>query len=83
MSTVEAMSAGCVPIVINEAGQKETVLEDCGFKWNTVEELVRYTEEIAQNSEKLKDMSEKAKKRLKLFTMDSFTKNMKEILSIL
>ena len=80
MSTVEAMSAGCVPIVINEAGQKETVLEDCGFKWNTVEELVRYTEEIAQNSEKLSLMAFSAKERSKVFTMDSFTKKIKDIL---
>lgn len=83
MSTVEAMSAGCVPIVINAAGQKETVTEECGYRWNTVEELVRFTEEIAQNSEKMKKMSETAKERAKLFTMDSFIINMKEILSVL
>ena len=83
MSTVEAMSAGCVPIVINAAGQKETVNEECGYRWNTVEELVRYTEEIAQNPEKMKAMTEAAKERAKLFTMDSFSKNIKEILSVL
>lgn len=83
MSTVEAMSAGCVPIVINAAGQKETVTEECGYKWNTVEELVRFTEEITKNSEKMKKMSETAKERAKLFTMDSFIINMKEILSVL
>ena len=83
MSTVEAMSAGCLPIVINAAGQKETVNEDCGYRWNTVEELVRYTEEIAQNPQKMKVMSGAAKERAKLFTMDSFTKSIKEILSAL
>lgn len=83
MSTVEAMSAGCVPIVINAAGQKETVTEECGYRWNSVEELVRYTEEIAQNPEKMKAMSEAAKERAKLFTMESFIKNMKLILNTL
>ena len=83
MSTVEAMSAGCVPVVINAAGQKETASEECGYRWNTVEELVRYTEEIAQNPEKMKAMPESAKERAKLFTMDSFIINMKEILSVL
>lgn len=81
MSTVEAMSAGCVPIVINAAGQKETVNEECGYKWNSVDELVKYTEEIAQNPEKLKKMSNAAKERAKSFTMESFTANIRNILS--
>lgn len=83
MSTVEAMSAGCVPVVINAAGQKETASEECGYRWNNVQELVQYTEEIAQNPEKMKAMPESAKERAKLFTMDSFIINMKEILSVL
>lgn len=81
MSTVEAMSAGCVPIVINAAGQKETVNEECGFKWNSVKELVSFTEEIAQNPQKLEQMSQAARERAKLFTMESFTENIKNILS--
>lgn len=80
MSTVEAMSAGCVPVVINAAGQKETVNEESGFRWNNVEELVRYTEEIAKNPEKMKMLSQIAKERAKLFNMDSFIANLKNIL---
>ena len=83
MSTVEAMSAGCIPIVINEAGQKETVSEDCGFRWNNVDQLIQYTEEIAKSPEKMKSMSLAARQRAKLFNMDSFLKNMKEILETL
>lgn len=81
MSTVEAMSAGCVPIVIDAAGQKETVTEECGYRWNTVKELVQFTEEIAQNPAKMKAMSEAAKERAKLFSMTNFIENMKDILS--
>lgn len=80
MSTVEAMSAGCIPIVINAAGQKETVTEDCGYKWNNVNELVDFTEEIAKNPDQMKIMSQKAIERSKLFTMNSFIENMKKIL---
>lgn len=81
MSTVEAMSAGCVPVVINAAGQKETVSEECGYRWNTTQELVQYTEELAMNPDKLKKMSLAARERAKLFTFDKFIENMKEILS--
>jgi len=44
MSTVEAMSARCVPVVVNNGGQREIVTHGVnGFLWNTVEELVAQT----------------------------------------
>src|SRR3989344_9174247 len=44
ISTVEAMSGGAVPVVINAGGQKE-IVEDgkSGYLWNTLEELAKYT----------------------------------------
>lgn len=80
ITTVEAMSVGCVPIVINKAGQKEIVNEKCGYRWNTKSELVRYTEKIAKKPARLKQMSDSARERAKLFSMDNFTGQMKEIL---
>ena len=80
MSTVEAMSAGCVPVVINAGGQKEIVDEKCGYRWDTVNELVRYTEQLAQNPEQLVAMSLAAKEQAKQFSFDVFIKNMKTIL---
>ena len=42
--TIEAMSAGCVPIVINRGGQPEIVRNRIdGFLWDDVEELKEYT----------------------------------------
>ena len=80
MSTVEAMSAGCVPVVINAAGQKEIVTDNCGFKWNSPEELVRLTEELAKNPENIKKMSLAAKERAKAFSEQAFTERMRNIL---
>jgi glycosyltransferase involved in cell wall biosynthesis len=46
--TVEAMGAGCVPIVIRKGGQPEIVEHGvCGFLWDTLEELKEYTELLA------------------------------------
>lgn len=39
ITIVEAMSAGCMPIVHNSGGPKEIVGTDIGFIWNSVEEL--------------------------------------------
>lgn len=44
ISTVEAMSAGCIPVVINAGGQKEIIEHEVnGYLWNTEEELIHYT----------------------------------------
>lgn len=48
ITTVEAMSAGAIPIVINSAGQKETVTNGTnGYLWDTSEQLASFTTEVA------------------------------------
>jgi len=48
IATVEAMSAGCIPVVINLGGQPEIVKDGkTGFLWNTPAELIGRTEDIA------------------------------------
>ncbi len=44
ITTVEALAAGCLPIVINKAGQKEVVENGVnGYLWNTTEEMKKIT----------------------------------------
>jgi glycosyltransferase involved in cell wall biosynthesis len=44
MSTVEAMGAGCIPLVIGTGGQKEIVVHGkSGFHWKTINELKQQT----------------------------------------
>ena len=41
MTTVEAMAGGCVPVVIDLAGQREIVKAGVdGFRWSTPEQLL-------------------------------------------
>ena len=48
MSTVEAMAAGCVPVVIRKGGQPEIVEHgSSGFLWDTTDALVGYTQQLA------------------------------------
>src|SRR5205814_4676969 len=50
ISTVEAMAAGAVPVVINKGGQPEIVQHGVnGFVWNTLDELKNYTQQIAED----------------------------------
>jgi glycosyltransferase involved in cell wall biosynthesis len=61
ISTVEAMSAGCIPIVINSAGQRETVIEgESGFLWDTKKELIDKTLLVAQDNPEYVKIKQKA-----------------------
>ena len=81
ITTVEAMSAGCVPVVINKGGQKEIVAEGCGYRWNTLEELISYTEELATYPDKLSNFSKAALKRSELYTTISYNENLRKIIT--
>jgi glycosyltransferase involved in cell wall biosynthesis len=48
ISTVEAISAGCLPLVIPYGGQRE-IVTDPAFHWTTPEELIAKTQTIAKS----------------------------------
>jgi glycosyltransferase involved in cell wall biosynthesis len=71
--TVEAMAAECVPIVINKGGQREIVQHGVnGFLWNTLEELTKYTQCVAQDEELQKRLAAAARARAKQFSLEVF-----------
>jgi glycosyltransferase involved in cell wall biosynthesis len=73
ISTVEAMAAGCVPVVINKGGQRE-IVEHCvnGFLWETLEELRAYTR-LLMNDDRLRErMAEAARERAQKFSREAF-----------
>ena len=73
IATVEAMGAGCVPVVINAGGQKEIVEnEKSGFLWNTIDELIEKTNKIMKDHSLWKKMSENAIIKSSYFTGDRF-----------
>lgn len=64
ISTVEAMGAGTVPVVINAGGQKEIITDgENGFLWNTLAELQHKTQLVIDNEKLLEKLSLKAKRR--------------------
>lgn len=74
MSTVEAMSAECVPVVINKGGQKEIVLHgSSGFVWNTLDELLDYTMRLMNNSTLRDSLRLQARNRFQDFAYDKFS----------
>ena len=81
MTTVEAMSAGCIPVVINKGGQKEIVTAECGYTWDVPEQLVSYTEQILQMpAEKIAEMRKACIERSRICSKESFKESLKSIL---
>jgi glycosyltransferase involved in cell wall biosynthesis len=73
MTTVEAMAGGCVPVVIDRAGQKEIVREGIdGFRWSTPDELVDRTAQLAGNEELRAALAASAVTRAQAFSEDAF-----------
>jgi glycosyltransferase involved in cell wall biosynthesis len=73
ITTVEAMAAGCVPVVINKGGQPEIVEHGVsGFLWNTPEEWQHYTVRLMQNDALFQKMSSAARNRARLFSREAY-----------
>ena len=77
IATVEAMAAGCVPVVINRGGQANIVEHEVnGFLWNTVEEMLEYTERLAGDATLWTRMSQAAKAGAAQFSRAEFIRRM-------
>jgi len=80
ISTVEAMSFGAVPIVINVGGQPEIVKNnDNGFLWNTEEELIELTHKVIVDKELYKKVTERAIETSKNFTTERFCEELNHL----
>jgi glycosyltransferase involved in cell wall biosynthesis len=77
IATVEAMAAGCVPVVINRGGQAEIVRHgETGFLWNTLEELKHYTELLVGDAALWARLSDAARERAAHFSRGRFVDRM-------
>lgn len=81
ISTVEAMGAGAVPVVINAGGQVEIVEnEKNGFLWNNLEELQKRTLQLINDEALMEKMSKAAMKHALVFSGDRFCKEVREMI---
>lgn len=75
ITTVEAMSFGVVPIVINKGGQQETVKEDVnGYRWNSEEECVEKTLKVIKDEQERIKMAKICVEEAKNYSIDEFYK---------
>lgn len=73
MSTVEAMSAGAVPIVLDTAGARDSVRHGIdGIRWPTLPELLSATREVALNESRWAALSREAMVGARRFSREAF-----------
>jgi glycosyltransferase involved in cell wall biosynthesis len=76
ITTVEAMSAGAVPVVIDAAGQAEIVEQEIsGFRFRTIDELLAYTARLIADEHMRITMSTAAEHRAATFAWPAFVAN--------
>lgn len=82
IATVEAMRAGCVPIVIASGGQKEIIREGTdGFLCKDLQEFIEKTDAAARNESLICAIGSQAKRRSMAFTGAAFDQGIIEIVS--
>lgn len=71
--TVEAMSAGAVPVVIDRGGQPE-ILGDppCGVRWSTREACLDATHQLIEDEEGREQLAQRAQARAERYAFASF-----------
>ena len=81
ISTVEAMSAGVVPVVINSGGQKEIVKNNIdGLLWNSLDELESKTLLLIESNALLNKYSKKAIESANKFNIENFYSEIDKII---
>jgi len=82
MSTVEAMAAGLVPIVVNKGGLKEIVSDSVnGYLWQNQSQLIDKTMYLIRHPKTLEKFSQKSIKMSKKFSVSIFKNKFIKIIS--
>ena len=81
ITTVEAMGAGCIPVVFNAGGQKEIIENNkSGYLCNSMEDFILKTNTLIKDENLLKIMSASSIKRSGIFTGNRFCTDLKRII---
>ncbi|HEY7162666.1 MAG TPA: glycosyltransferase family 4 protein, partial [Acidobacteriota bacterium] len=77
IATVEAMSAGCIPIVYRAGGQEEIIQDGInGFFWTSTAELVERTMSLLKDDHQSAKISKAAIERSREFGKDRFAEKL-------
>ena len=83
LTTVEAMAAGAVPVVIDGGGQPEIVTHGVdGFLWSSIDELKSHTQHLIERADLCHALRIAARERSHTFGQAAFEKRVWEVIDI-
>ncbi|HYV12599.1 MAG TPA: glycosyltransferase [Pyrinomonadaceae bacterium] len=83
ISTVEAMSAGAVPVVYATGGQKEIVTDEVdGYWWTDIDRLVNQTRKLANDATLRSELGHQAVLSSKRFSRETFVANIDRLIEL-
>lgn len=80
MTTVESMSAGCIPVVMARGGQKEIISDGNGVLFETIQDLAKQTEKLIKNSVLAESYSKSAIKTSEKYSTKHFIEKISSLL---
>jgi glycosyltransferase involved in cell wall biosynthesis len=80
ITIVEAMAAGCVPVVNDSGGPREIVSDDVGYRWNRIDEAVRQISNLIDDEALRRELSKAATSRARQFGPDEFESGLGKVL---
>src|SRR5712691_4000915 len=80
ITIVEAMAAGCVPIVHDSGGPREIVTSDVGFRWSNLSAAARQIAILAEQDDLRRELSATASARARQFRPEVFESEMTRVL---
>jgi glycosyltransferase involved in cell wall biosynthesis len=81
ITIVEAMAAGCVPVVSDSGGPREIVSEDVGFRWKQIDEAVGQISGLVKDEDVREQLSKHAVSRARQFGPDVFEEGFGRVLN--
>jgi glycosyltransferase involved in cell wall biosynthesis len=82
ISTVEAMGARAVPVVVGKAGQKEVVQHDVnGYHFTSVDDLVARTHRLVTDRAERTRLADAARRRAAEFSTERFAASVRELVA--
>ena len=80
ISTIEAMAAGAIPVVINKGGQSEILAGELShLLWDTQDQAVQITADLLQKPDAVKNAQQLIKQRLEVFDQPAFEQRVWEM----
>lgn len=80
ITIVEAMAAGCVPVVHDSGGPQETVTADVGFRWKNIDDAVAQVSNVMTDGQLQQMLSQASAKKALLYSDDVFESSLMKML---